>query len=92
MPTDIRNTDIRSGLFVVFSFCLIKKLISNCFKAPVEDPNFEGFCDGTMDKIHVGDFDADGRKDLVCRMNNGQKYYIALTGKIMSIFDKLMIR
>ena len=31
--------------------------------------------------IHVGDFDADDRKDLVCRMNKGDKYLIALTGK-----------
>ena len=33
--------------------------------------------------IHVGDFDADGRKDLVCKKNNGEKYYIALTGKLI---------
>ena len=50
-------------------------------QAPIEDPNFTGFCNGTNDMIHIGDFDADGRKDLVCRMNNGEKYYIALTGE-----------
>ena len=32
--------------------------------------------------IHVGDFDADGRKDLLCRKNKGDKYQIALTGKV----------
>ena len=31
--------------------------------------------------IRVGDFDADGRNDLVCRVNEGGKYQIALTGK-----------
>ena len=30
--------------------------------------------------IHIGDFDSDGRKDLVCRVNSGKKYAIALTG------------
>ena len=37
--------------------------------------------------IHVGDFDADGRKDLVCRMNHGNKYCIALTGTVLSPFS-----
>ena len=36
---------------------------------------------GTNDTVHVGDFDAEGRKDLVCRMNDGEAYQIALTGK-----------
>ena len=35
--------------------------------------------------VHVGDFDADGRKDLVCRVNDGEKYQIALTGKCSSM-------
>ena len=50
-------------------------------QAVIEDPNFEGFCKGTKDMIHVGDFDADGRTDLICRMNDGEKYYIGLTGE-----------
>ena len=50
----------------------------------MEDPNFPGFCNGTNDMIYVGDFDADGRKDLVCRMNHGNKYCIALTGTVFS--------
>ena len=33
--------------------------------------------------IYIGDFDADGRKDLVCRMNRGDKYCIALTGTVV---------
>ena len=37
--------------------------------------------------IHVGDFDADGRKDLVCRMNQGDKHCIALTGTVFSSFS-----
>ena len=31
--------------------------------------------------IHIGDFDADNRKDLVCRVNKGEMYLIALTGR-----------
>ena len=53
------------------------------FQASIKDPNFPRFCNGTNEKIHVGDFDADGRSDLVCRMNNGEKYCIALTGIIL---------
>ena len=34
--------------------------------------------------IHVGDFDADRRKDLVCRKNKGERYQIALTGESTS--------
>ena len=60
-------------------FISSKKIL--LIQAPIDDPNFGGFCNGTMDKIYVGDFDCDGRKDLVCRMNDGEKYQIALTGE-----------
>ena len=39
---------------------------------------------GTNDTLHVGDFDADGRKDLVCRMNDGEAYQIALTDECIA--------
>ena len=75
------------SLWVKFSsrsYLITPLLIS---QAPIEDPNFPGFYNGTNDMMHVGDFDADGRKDLVCRMNNGGKYYIALTGKLIIILE-----
>ena len=41
--------------------------------------------------IHVGDFYADGRKDLFCRKNKGERYQIALTGESISILFFLMV-
>ena len=66
---------------MIFSECLLQ--------APIEDSNFPGFCNGTNDMIHVGD--ADGRKDLVCRKNKGERYQIALTGESISILFCLMV-
>ena len=37
--------------------------------------------------IHVGDLDSDGRKDLVCRIDSGKKYAIALTGNSFMIME-----
>ena len=45
------------------------------------DPNFAGFCyseDGNQ--LYPGDFDADGRSDLLCRISGGTEYQIALSG------------
>ena len=48
-------------------------------QAPVEDPNFMGFCNDH--ELLTGDFDADGRSDLVCRREGGAEYQIALSGE-----------
>ena len=69
-------------LFSEISFHIL--CVMYLFQAPTDDPNFPGFCKGTNDMIHVGDFDADGRKDLVCRKNKGERYQIALTGESTS--------
>ena len=37
-----------------------------------------GFC--YEDELLMGDFDADGRSDLVCRKDGGAEYQIALSG------------
>ena len=50
-------------------------------QAPIQDPNFMGFCQGDDDKLLPGDFDADGRSDLVCRKDGGAEYQIALSGQ-----------
>ena len=34
-----------------------------------------------MNRLLTGDFDADKRSDLVCRMNGGSQYKIALSGE-----------
>ena len=47
-------------------------------QAPIQDPNFLGFC--YEDELFPGDFDADGRSDIVCRMTGGSQYQIALSG------------
>ena len=50
----------------------------------MSDPNFPGFChdaDNEGHEVLMGDFDADGRTDLVCRMQGGAHYLIALSGK-----------
>ena len=38
----------------------------------------------------MGDFDTDGRSDLMCRMQGGAKYLIALSGKLEMILNELL--
>ena len=40
---------------------------------------FIGFC--YDHELLTGDFDADGRSDLVCRKDGGAEYQIALSGR-----------
>ena len=42
-----------------------------------------GFC--YEDELMTGDFDEDGRSDLVCRKDGGEKYQIALSGRKIGI-------
>ena len=49
----------------------------------MQDPNFIDYCKEENSELKPGDFDHDGRSDLVCRVNGGEKYQIALTGKFM---------
>ena len=51
-------------------------------QAEQTDPNFPEFCAGGGGEIYIGDFDADKRSDLVCRIEKGARYQIALTGNI----------
>ena len=37
--------------------------------------------------IHVGDFDSDERKDLVCRIDSGKKYGVALTDNSFMVIE-----
>ena len=53
------------------------------YKAAIEDPNFLDYCKEEHSELKHGDFDNDGRSDLVCRVNEGEKYQIALTGKFI---------
>ena len=45
------------------------------------DPSddFKFFCMESNSQIAIGDFDGDNRMDVVCRMDQGQDYKIALT-------------
>ena len=51
----------------------------------MKDPNFIDYCKEENSRLQAGDFDSDGRSDLVCRVNYGEKYQIALTGKMVHI-------
>ena len=45
------------------------------------DPSmdFKSFCVESNSQIAIGDFDGDNQEDVVCRMDQGQNYKIALT-------------
>ena len=45
------------------------------------DPSmdFKSFCVESNSQIAIGDFDGDNQMDVVCRMDQGQNYKIALT-------------
>ena len=52
-----------------------------CFQFPKMDPStdFKSFCKESDSQIAIGDFDGDNRMDVVCRMDQGQEYKIALS-------------
>ena len=41
--------------------------------------DFKSFCMESNSQIAIGDFDGDSRMDVVCRIDQGQKYKIALS-------------
>ena len=41
--------------------------------------DLKSFCMESNSQIAIGDFDGDNQKDVVCRMDQGQDYKIALS-------------
>ena len=52
-----------------------------CNQYQLVDPSvdFKSFCVEKNSQIAIGDFDGNYQMDVVCRMNQGQNYKIALT-------------
>ena len=62
-------------------------MVNFTLQAAINDPNFIGFCHESTNRLLTGDFDADKRSDLVCRINGGSQYKIALSGECLSAVD-----